>query len=87
MTQSDLHQTLRDLNDEIERTQTDDEDKQAVLDDIQTRVQKVLDDPDGGHHSDLPEPLEKAVIMFRLEHPSLARAMEITVNSLSAMGI
>lgn len=87
MTQNDLHQSLRDLNDEIERTQTDDEDKQAMLDDIQARVKKVLDDPEGGHHSDLPEPLQNALITFKLEHPSLARAMEITVNSLSAMGI
>jgi hypothetical protein len=66
MPKSELHQSLRDLNDEIEKTQTDDEDKQAL---------------------DLPEPLEKAVILFEHDHPSLSRAIEITVNSLSAMGI
>ena len=87
MTQSDLHQSLQDLNDEIEKTQTDDEHKQAALNDIKTRVDKVLDDPDGPHHLDLPESLEKAVILFEHDHPSLSRAIEITVNSLSAMGI
>jgi hypothetical protein len=87
MPKSELHQSLRDLNDEIEKTQTDDEDKQAVLDEIKTHVEKVLDDPDGPHHLDLPEPLEKAVILFEHDHPSLSRAIEITVNSLSAMGI
>jgi hypothetical protein len=87
MPQSELHQSLRDLNDEIEKTQTDDEEKQAVLDEIKTHVEKVLDDPDGPHHLDLPEPLEKAVILFEHDHPSLSRAIEMTVNSLSAMGI
>jgi hypothetical protein len=87
MSQSDLHQSLKDLNDEIEKTQTDDEHKQVALDDLQTRVQKVLDDPEGPHHLDLPDPLEKAAILFEHDHPSLARAIEITVNSLSAMGI
>jgi hypothetical protein len=87
MPKSELHQSLRDLNDEIEKTQTDDEDKQAVLDEIKTHVEKVLDDPDGPHHLDLPEPLEKAVILFEHDHPSLSRAIEITVNSLSAMGM
>ena len=87
MPKSDLHQSLKDLKDEIEKTQTDDEHKQVVLDDLQTRVQKVLDDPDGPHLLDLPDPLEKAVILFEHDHPSLARAIEITVNSLSAMGL
>ena len=87
MAQSDVNQSLQDLNGEIERTQTDDEHKQAVLKDVQTRVQKVLDDPDGGHHLDLPEPLEEAAIKFEVEHPSLARAMQIAANSLSAMGM
>jgi hypothetical protein len=87
MPQDDLHQSLRDLNDEIDKTQTDDEEKQAVLDEMKTHVEKVLDDPDGPHHLDLPDPLEKAVILFEHDHPSLSRAIEITVNSLSAMGI
>ena len=87
MPKSELHQSLRDLNDEIEKTQTDDEEKQAALDEMKTHVEKVLDDPDGPHHLDLPEPLEKAVILFEHDHPSLSRAIEITVNSLSAMGI
>ena len=81
MAQSDVHQSLQDLNDEIERTQTDDEEKQEVLTDVQTRVQKVLDDPDGGHHLDLPEPLEDAAIKFEVEHPSLARAMPSSSSS------
>jgi hypothetical protein len=76
MPQDELHQSLRDLNDEIEKTQTDDQEKQAALDEMKTHVERVLDDPDGPHHLDLPEPLE-----------SLSRAIEITVNSLSAMGI
>ena len=87
MSQDDLHQSLRDLNDEIDKTQTDDEERQAVLDEMKTHVEKVLDDPDGPHHLDLPEPLEKAVILFEHDHPSLSREIEITVNSLSAMGI
>ena len=87
MPKAKLHQSLRDLNDEIDKTQTDDEEKQAVLDEMKTHVEKVLDDPDGPHHLDLPDPLEKAVILFEHDHPSLSRAIEITVNSLSAMGI
>ena len=87
MTQSEVHQSLQDLNDEIKITQTDDEDKQMVLNDVQTRVQKVLDDPDGGHHLDLPGTLEEAAVKFEVEHPSLASAMQIAANSLSAMGI
>jgi hypothetical protein len=87
VTQSEVHQSLQDLNEEIERTQTDDEHKQTVLDDVKTRVQKVLDDPDGGHHVDLPESLADAAIKFEVEHPSLASAMQIAANSLSAMGM
>ena len=87
VTQSDLHQTLGDLQKEIDRTQTDDPEKRAALDGIQTHVQKVLDEPEGGHHLALSDRLEKTVILFESDHPSLARAMEITVNSLSAMGI
>jgi hypothetical protein len=87
VTQSDLHQTLGDLQKEIDKTQTDDPEKQAALDGIQTHVQKVLDEPEGGHHLALSDRLEKTVILFESDHPSLAKAMEITVSSLSAMGI
>ncbi len=87
VTQSDLHQTLGDLQKEIDKTQTDDPEKQAELDGIRTHVQKVLDEPEGGHHLTLSDRLEKTVILFESDHPSLAMAMEITVNSLGAMGI
>jgi hypothetical protein len=87
MPQDDLQQSLRNLNDEIDKTQTDDEEKQAILDEIKTHVEKVLDDPDGPYHLDLPEPLERAYILFEHDHPSLAGAIEVTINSLSAMGL
>ena len=41
MPKAKLHQSLRDLNDEIDMTQTDDEEKQAALDEMKTHVEKV----------------------------------------------
>jgi quinol monooxygenase YgiN len=87
VTESDLHKTLRELNNEIESTKPDDEQKQTVLMDIQERVQKVLDEPEGNHHLDLPDSLQEAALMFEAEYPSLARALETAINSLSAMGL
>jgi hypothetical protein len=87
MPKAKLHRSLRDLNDEIEKTETDDEEAQAVLDEMKTHVEKVLDDLDGPYHLDLPDPLERAYILFEHDYPSLAKAIKVTINSLSAMGI
>ena len=87
MTEPKLQQTLKDLHDEIDNTQTDDEQKQAALDDLKTHVQKVLDEPDGDHHLSLSDRLEKTLVLFEIEHPTLTAAIEQVSENLSALGI
>ena len=87
MTDSKLEQSLQDLHNEIDNTQTDNEHHQAVLDDLKTHVQKAIDEPDEDHHLSLSKRLEDAILMFGIEHPTLTAAIEQVSENLSALGM
>ncbi len=87
MSQSDLQKKLKDLHQATEKTETDDEQRRAVLDDLKGHVQKALDEPDGDHHQSLSERLKNNLLVFEVEHPSLTAAMEMVSEQLSSLGI
>jgi hypothetical protein len=87
MSKSDLQKKLRDLHQEIEKTEPDDEQRQVILDDLKGHVQKVLDEPDGDYHHSLSERLKNNLLVFEVEHPSLTAAMEMVSEHLSSLGI
>ena len=87
MTESDLQKKLQDLHDEIERTETDDEDKQATLNELQSLIQHAMDEPGDHHKQSVRERLRESLLGFGVEHPSLTTSMETVCEYLSSLGI
>ena len=87
MAESDLQKKLQDLHDEIERTKTDDKDKQATLNELQSLIQQTMDEPEDHHKQSLRERLREALLGFGVEHPSLTASMEAVCEYLSSLGI
>ena len=86
MPNSDLNESLKRVQEEIGKTQTDPE-KQGMLDQLSEHIQRVFDEPEGEHHDTLRERLGEAIVQFKVDHPQLGQAMEIAVNGLSNSGI
>ncbi|MCB9079867.1 MAG: DUF4404 family protein [Anaerolineaceae bacterium] len=86
MPNSDLNESLKKVQEEIGKTKTDAE-RQGMLDQLNTQIQQMFDEPEGEHHHTLRERLDEAIVHFKVEHPQLGQAMEIAVNSLSNLGI
>ena len=87
MTESDLQKKLQDLHDEIEKTETDDEDKQATLNELQTLIQQAMDEPEDHHKQSLRVRLRESLLGFGVEHSSLTASMESVCEYLSSLGI
>ena len=87
MAESDLQKKLQALQDEIEKTQTDDEEKQAKLNDLQALIQQAMEEPEDHHKQSLRERLRESLLGFGLEHPSLTASMESVCEYLSSLGI
>lgn len=87
MTESDLQKKLQDLHDEIERTDTDDPEKQATLDGLQSLVQQAMNQPEDHHKRSLRERLSDSLLEFEVEHSSLTASMETMCEYLSSLGI
>ena len=87
MNETELYRKLQALGAEIEKTQVDDPQQQAVLDELKVHIQHVLDEPDGSHHLSLAGRLRKGLVVFEIEHPALTRTMEMVSEHLSSLGI
>lgn len=87
MAESDLQKKLQDLHDEIEKTQTDDEEKRAALNELQSLIKQAMDEPEDYHKRSLRERLRGSLLEFEVEHPSLTASMETVCEYLSSLGI
>ena len=87
MTESDLQKKLQELSDEIEKTQTDDEEKQATLNELQSLVQQTMNEPEDSHKQSLRERLRESVVSGEVEHPTITASMEAVSEYLSSLGI
>ena len=87
MAESDLQKKLQDLSDEIAKTETDDEEKQAELNELQALVQQTMAEPEDGHKQSLRKRLRESLLGFEVDHPSLTASMEAVSEYLSSLGI
>ena len=87
MSESDLLKKLQNLYNEIEKTEVDDTEKQATLNDLKIQIEKVLAEPDGEYRSTLAGRLRNALLSFEVGHPQLTTAMEMVSEHLSSLGI
>lgn len=87
MAESDLQKKLQNLHDEIEKTQTDDEEKQATLNELQSLIQQAMDEPEDYRKRSLRARLQESLLGFEVEHPSLTASMETVCEYLSSLGI
>jgi len=87
MAESDLQKKLQDLHDEIEKTQTNDEEKRATLNELQSLIQQAMDDTGDHHKQSLRERLQESLLGFGVEHPALTASMESVCEYLSSLGM
>jgi len=87
MAESDLQKKLQDLHNEIEKTQTDDEEKRATLNELQSLIQQAMDNTEDHHKQSLREQLQESLLGFGVEHPALTASMEKVFEHLSSLGM
>lgn len=87
MPESDLQKKLQDLSDEIAKTQTDDKEKQATLNELQSLIQQAMNEPEDHNKQSLRERLRESLLGFEVEHSALTASMEKVFEHLSSLGI
>jgi hypothetical protein len=84
-----IRRLLADLDDAIERSQTDgriDDDERAELRSLVERVERALAEPEGEHEG-VVERLESTAVRFEGDHPTFAALLRSAVGTLNAYGI
>ena len=73
---------VRALHDHAER------EPNAALETIRPQLKAIVDEPhDAAHYNSLSERLQAAYEKLELEHPTLASAVQATMNALNAAGL
>ena len=63
-------------------------DPHAALEPVRPQLRTIIDEPhDAAHYSSLSERLQTAYESLQAEHPTLAGAVQATMNALNAAGI
>ena len=88
MDQQQLREKLAELHDELERTDSVDENTRQVLADLSKDIQDLLDQP----HEDIDRRslnarLRTDLAKFESAHPKLTVAMERAIDTLVQMGV
>lgn len=90
MDDSDLRETLEKLHQELEQTETlDDESRQRLehlMGDIRTALDREESSPDEDYQS-LGEQIGDAITLYDVSHPSLTIALRHALEILSGAGI
>ena len=87
MTDQPVHDSLRTLQAELQKSKAQASDAQAPhLDALHERVQTALAN-DPTRHEGLRDALKSAIIRFESSHPSIAAAAEDVIDTLSNLGI
>ncbi len=94
MDQQQLREQLIQLHDELERTQTVDDDTRAVLDDLSKDIRDLLERPgdvdaddEDQRYGKLSGNLQSNLARFEATHPRLTTAMERAIDVLVQMGV
>lgn len=77
---------LEALHEHLSAVQLTDEAKQKQLGEVTDAIRASLDNPTAPHHLTLRERLEKAVVVFEVDHPQIANRLRIAIDSLSEAG-
>jgi hypothetical protein len=86
MMEQNTKKTLEDLHGQLSNIQLEDETKQKHLTEITHAVRASLDEPDSPHRLTLRERLEKAAVVFEVDHPQIAHTLHAAIDSLSEAG-
>jgi CHASE3 domain sensor protein len=85
MLNPELNNALQQLQSELDNAQNMDEATRQKMVNLQSSIQRALDDPD--QHQTLRDSLDEAGAQLEVEHPTLSAAISTVVNILSGMGI
>jgi hypothetical protein len=86
MTNPNRNDTLKQLQAELNKVETDDADTQVVIRSLSDDLQKMIDDETGDHKS-LLDQLNEAITRFEGTHPKLALAITQAINALASGGV
>jgi len=86
MTDQKLRELLQQLHDELERTQSVDEQGREMLRHVNADIQQFLD-PTQENPESLLDRLQNAIDHFEVEHPAVTAALSQMLNTLSNAGI
>ncbi|HKI53678.1 MAG TPA: DUF4404 family protein [Anaerolineales bacterium] len=81
-----LPKLLRQLHDELERTESVDENGREMLSHLNDDIQQFLD-PAQENPESLLDRLQNAIDHFGVDHPAITAALSQILNSLSNAGI
>ena len=85
-----LHNTLEQLQGELQRIESVDEDERKILQKLMSDVKKLLEAPDSDQrlsHASLGEGLREAVERFEASHPRVTMLMGQVIDALANIGI
>lgn len=77
---------LEDLHGQLSAIQLDDDAKQQDLTSVTQAIRSSLDEPNSPHRLTLRDRLEKAAVVFEVDHPHIAHALRAAIDSLSEAG-
>lgn len=86
MTDQKLPEILQQLHDELERTESVDEEGREMLSHLSADIQKFID-PAEEDDETLFGRIQDAIDHFEVEHPAITAALSQMLNALSNAGI
>jgi len=86
MTDPKLPELLQQLHDELEKTESIDEEGRDLLIHLNADIQKFID-PDEEDDDTIFEQIQDAIDRFEVDHPVITTALSQILNSLSNAGI
>jgi hypothetical protein len=90
MEKQNLREQLINLDSELRKVTTLDQESKEILRRIIGHIQEVLNKSENepsGEESNLLEDLKKSAAHFEASHPELSESMHIVIHTLSNMGI
>jgi hypothetical protein len=89
MAESNLNDSIKKLNSELNQTQPTAK-SQPVVEDLKKQLQPIVEQPEADHsehYSSLGERLNLALVDLDVDHPRLSTAIQSVLNELAAVGI
>lgn len=83
--ENEIHAALQALQQRIDEIDTDDPERQHVLDDVSRKIDQIVESDDS--HETLMESINEAITHFEADHPALTTALQQAMTILSVGGI